>query len=190
MFRIIIFIFAAIKFMLAIQKETKTLPEQQSSEIAKAIEKIAFFTQWPKNHEKGDLKDHFVITVIGDNNLSNAILSYYKDKEIKDKTVKVNYVDVNSLPELKASELKENHIIFIPAISDENLSEFLKKISEVPVLTMSNTSGFAEKGVILNFYETNNKMPFEVNFNCLKKSGIYINALLLENIKIVEPIKN
>jgi len=176
--------------LMSNQNLSNTSPEQQVEDMAEAIEKSAIFTQWPKSHEQGILASNFVITVIGNRSVNDAIKSLYSNKKIKDKVVKVNYLDVTSLPKLSENNLKMNHILFIPTISDNDLHSLLVKTSKLPILTMSNTSGYAQKGVILNFYDVNNKMPFEVNFNCLKQSGIYIDALLLENVTIVEPKKD
>jgi len=80
--------------------------------------------------------------------------------------------------------------LFISKIDDTQLNSILEIVGSVPVLTISNTTDFAAKGVILNFYETESKTPFEVNFKSLKKSGVYIDAILLDNVKIVEPIND
>ena len=179
-------IFIVILSVLMLPAPALLMSEQDANQTAICIGRVAVFTKWPDNAESGEYANKFIITVIGDMELKNAIEKEYKQKKINSKTVKVNYISVNSLAKINANKIVANHILFISELSNLQIENILNLTKDIPVLTMSNTDGYAAKGVILNFYQTDSKMPFEVNFKCLQKSGIHIDALLLENVRIVE----
>jgi hypothetical protein len=54
-----------------------------------------------------------------------------------------------------------------------------------PILTVSDTKGFAEKGVLINFYMMGDKIKFEINEKAVHESGLVMSYRLLNLARIV-----
>jgi hypothetical protein len=57
----------------------------------------------------------------------------------------------------------------------------------MPVLTVSDTTGFAEQGVLINFYVSQKRLHFEINEPAFRKAPLSVSTRLLEIAKIVMP---
>ncbi len=53
------------------------------------------------------------------------------------------------------------------------------------VLTIGNTLGFAQRGVIINFYLEDQKVRFEINVDAAKREKLTISSQLLKLARIV-----
>lgn len=150
---------------------------QTSEYMLKAgfLEKFARFTEWPKTN-----KTAFKICVLGKNPFKKDLDKMYSTVKIKNLTVKLEYIE-------NINELADSDILFISSSERSKLSEILKKTESKPVLTVSDTRGFAQKGVIINFYETNQgTIHFEINKTSLAKSGLKMDFMLLQLAKIID----
>jgi hypothetical protein len=143
------------------------------------IEKFTQFIQWPDS-DSGNLPDElFVIAVIGENNISKALADIF----LKSKTKGVKY----SVEPIKTIEQIETcKILFIPSSEKTNLDKILAYTSGKPILTIGDTKGFGEKGVIINMFQEGNFIRYEVNRKWLTRSGLSINSLLLNYAVIIE----
>lgn len=78
-------------------------------------------------------------------------------------------------------------MIFVSRSEEKNLPFILAKLDSGPVLTVSETRGFAQRGGIINFYLEGNKVRFEINPVTAQRDRLKISAQLLNLGKIVEP---
>lgn len=139
------------------------------------LEKFARFTEWPNIN-----KTEFKICVLGKNPFKKDLDKMYAKVKIKNLAVKLEYIE-------NINELKNPDILFISSSERSNLSEILNQIKEKPILTVSDTRGFAQKGVIINFYETaQGTIHFEINKSTLSDSGLQMDLMLLQLAKIIE----
>ena len=69
------------------------------------------------------------------------------------------------------------HLVFIG--EHDELAETLWTLREQPVLTVSNATGFAEKGGIIQFKLIKNKIRFLINTDAAKTAGLTISSKLL-----------
>jgi len=53
-------------------------------------------------------------------------------------------------------------------------------------LTIGDGEGFAERGVMINFYLRDRKVRFEINARAAERCGFQISSLLLKVARIVE----
>ena len=144
---------------------------------ASFIRKFAEFTNWPKEI---DTTDTFVICVIGKTSLTKVFKKVYKNFNIKGKNVEI--INVTSIDQIKSPQ-----ILYISESKKHQLPEILSKIKGKPILTISSSTGFAKKGVHINFYITKNgTLHFEINHQKTKESNLRINLMLLEIAKIID----
>lgn len=143
------------------------------------LEKISTFIQWPEN-DKDKIKDNeFVVGIIGKHKFAGILKKLYSKRKILNKELVVKNISSNS-------EINKCSVIFIPKLNDDELNEILEFVKKKPILTISDTEGYAEKGVHVNFYTEGSNIRFEINERSVKESGILMNHLLLSLAKLVE----
>jgi len=72
------------------------------------------------------------------------------------------------------------HAIFIGLDKAEELDSVLNAFSAKPIVTMGDSQGFSEKGVIFNFFTDKAKIRFKSNIGAAEKAGIRISSELLK----------
>ncbi len=147
------------------------------------MEKFASFIDWPFETEIDDTSKVFILTVIGENPFGELLDKIYIEKKIRGKKVEIRYIS-------SIDEIKDCHILFISENEEKKLSKIISVTKDKPILTVSETKGFAERGVLINFYLSKSKIGFEVNQSGFKDSPLSIRLVLLQIGKIVNPLEN
>jgi hypothetical protein len=143
------------------------------------IEKITHFIEWPGIRNNND--SIFKIAVLGEAQLSRAMEDIFNKVKINNR--KVEIVTITNI-----QELKECHILFIPKIKTSELNKVLKYVNGKPILTISDTDGFAEAGCFINFYKYENMLRFEINQKSMKDAGFIVDYRLLKVSKVLNPV--
>jgi len=143
------------------------------------IERFTRFTKWTDDSLDIEINKPFIITVLGESPFESELDEFFSSIMIKNKKVEIHYIS-------NINEIKNCHILFISKSERRRLKNILKHVSDKSILTIGDTEGFAEMGVIINFYMNKNKIHFEINEEALKKSGLIINYLLLHHARLVK----
>jgi len=147
------------------------------------IEKFTRFTNWPPQAEIKNKEKFFKIYVLGNKEFSETLNNIFSIQKIYEKPVEVKLIkDLRNIDDC--------HILYISEDFEEELTEIIKYVEEKPVLTISDTEGFAKKGVIINFYIKKNKLRFEINETALHLSPLEMSFFLLNMAKVVDPVKS
>lgn len=156
---------------------------QHSEYVMKAVffEKFSRFIEWPT--ELSNPNEPFIVTVLGESPFNNILEDIYSTQKIKNRKVIINYVS-------KISNIKGTHILFISNSEKTHLADILNYSKDKPILTISDTEGFAKQGVLINYYIEDNKIRFEINETAVKKSGLYISFRLMQTGRIINPVSN
>lgn len=152
---------------------------QPEEYVIKAVllEKISSFVEW--NTEKIINKNTFTVGIIGSHKFGKVLEETYANRKILGKKLAVKFIEDNL-------EINNCDVIFIPKLNKEKFADILEFVKKKPILTISDTKGYAEKGVHINFYTEENNIRFEINEKSVKESGLKMNHLLLSLAKIVE----
>jgi hypothetical protein len=133
------------------------------------------FLDWPNNDS-----EYFYISVLGKSNLVEPLNNIAEKEKVKGRKIVISELD-------NVSNLKSNSILFLSAEEENKLHTILKKTSEKNILTVSNSEGFANKGVCINFFIADNKIKFEINRKAIEEAGIIPNTRLLSlAVKVYE----
>ncbi len=161
--------------------DVKSVYAQTLTDLDKAqkIEQICYFVDLPENKETNDVSIPFKITVIGKSQIQEHLQKVYQSKTRNKKKIKIVHIE-------KIQELQNTDILFIANSEGKILPEIFEKIKDRAILTISDSKDWCSKGVMVNFYESTSKFPFEINYAAIRKAGIRINALVLENSKIID----
>ena len=142
------------------------------------IGKFCEFVEWHYSSDVSNPSKPFRIAVIGKHNFGNLLDEFYNERRIKSKTVTITYYnDIKKLPDCD--------LLFITATASNNLMEIINHYKNLPVLTISDTYGFASKGVHINLYKQNDMIRFEINENAVKAANLQMSHLILKQAKIV-----
>jgi hypothetical protein len=74
-------------------------------------------------------------------------------------------------------------VLFISRSEREKLPQILAALKDAPVLTVADTNGFADRGVIINFVLEGSKVRFEINTDAADRAKIKISSKLLQLAK-------
>ncbi len=154
---------------------------QQSEYTIKAVflEHFTRFIEWPESTEIANTSQPFYVAVIGENPFGSILDQVYSEQKIKNRRVEILYFAT-------LDEITHCHILFISRSNKEILSEILARTKDKPILTVSDTEGFAENGVLINFYLSGNRIKFEINEKAVHDSGLAMSYRLLSLARIVE----
>jgi len=154
----------------------------QSNEYAvKAafLERFTRFVEWPSETQMEDSLQPFIIGIFGDNPFGKILDETFPKTKIKNKPVQIRFIH-------RAVQCPECHLVFIPKSSDGQLQDILDAVRHKPVLTVSESAGSAEKGILINFYTVENKIRFEINEKAVHDSRLAMSYLLLSHGRIIE----
>jgi hypothetical protein len=161
---------------------TRTGTAQDREKYSEQDVKAAFiynmikFTDWPTDYRSTD-KNNIDICALGDE-ASRGLLDSIEGKTIRNKTISVRHVS-------SLQQLKNCMVLFISGSEQAKLKNITVVSSKANILTIGDTEGFSEKGVIINLYKQDNKIRFKVNLTAMEQAQLKISSNLLKLGEIV-----
>jgi hypothetical protein len=147
---------------------------QQREYNVKAVSLYAFgrYVTWPETVFAGPTSP-FIIGVLGGNPFGDALSRIAAKKNLNGRPIEVR--------ELKSpDEGAACHIVFITRTVTQDLeAKVFQQYSGKPVLLVGETPGFAERGGIINFYQSGANVRFELNPERGVQSSLSLDAKLL-----------
>ncbi len=137
------------------------------------IYNFAKFVYWPDESNDSTL----TLYVIGEASFY-AALDTIEGKIIRGKTLQIKHI--KSLRNIKDCDL-----LFITSAEKDNLENLINPICGSSILTIGDTKGFAERGVMINLYIEEERVRFEINVEAASQAGLEISSQLLKLAKIV-----
>jgi hypothetical protein len=141
------------------------------------------YIQWPEHSGINDQSRPFVIGVIGKNPFGSILFKAYSQMQYK---IKNKHVEIRLIESIDDEALKGCNILFLSKTVKKELKEILKITSKKPILTIAETKGFTEKGVLFNLYVCKNKFCFEINTLALRESRLIVDSQVLSAANIID----
>ncbi len=138
---------------------------------------FAKFIQWSDTAFKTP-EEPVNLCLLNGESFGNAIETI-RDKEVINK----RKLSVRLCRNIK--EVSGCHILFISSSESENLPSILSLIRTSPMLTVSDTEGFAQRGMMINLVNIDNKIRFEANMDALNPMPFKLSSQLLKLAIIV-----
>lgn len=137
------------------------------------IQRFTDFIQWPD--ESGALQSaaYFEIGVWGKTPLTAHLQQLSTEHKIKGKTVRVREIT-------EPRSIGGCRIVFIAAGEIPRLQEIIGILAAQPVLTIADTEGYLQLGVLINFVIRGDHVNFEINPVAVQRSGLHFSAKLLK----------
>ena len=162
------------------ENAAKTLDAKYEYSLkAQYLERFTRFIDWPDGSNVFDPSKPFVIAIIGDNPFDPYLKKLAAEGTIKGKPVEIWFVD-------HIQQIGEPDMLFISTSQNKHIDKILTFTRGKAILTISESPGFAARGVHINFYLKNEYVRFEVNPNALRRSGLTPSSKFLRLAKIVE----
>ncbi len=83
-------------------------------------------------------------------------------------------------------DLKECKILFVGASEKAHLDDLVQIVKSLPILTVGETPGFAERGGVIRFVLEDNRVRFEINVEAARQADLTISSRLLTLAKIIQ----
>ena len=137
------------------------------------IYNFAKFVYWPDESNDSTL----TLYVIGEASFY-AALDTIEGKIIRGKTLQIKHIK-------SLRNIKDCDMLFITSAEKDNLENLINPIRGSSILTIGDTKGFAERGVMINLYIEEERVRFEINVEAASQAGLEISSQLLKLAKIV-----
>jgi hypothetical protein len=144
---------------------------------------LSQYIQWPENSSMNDRSRPFVIGVIGKNPFNSILDKAYSQMKYK---IKNKYVEIRFIEKIGNEALESCNILFLSRTVKKEIEEILAITSKKPILTIAETKGFTEKGVLFNLYLCKNKFCFEINASALRESRLTVDSQVLSAARIID----
>ncbi|MCS6823699.1 MAG: YfiR family protein [Cytophagaceae bacterium] len=133
------------------------------------IYKFTQYIEWPASASSGD----FVIGVVGNSPIISELEALASSKKVGTRNIVVKKLTSSSDP-------NGCHILFISESQSAHIGTLAGKLTNSPVLILSESEGGAKKGAGINFIIVDDKMKFELNKSAIEKRGLKISADLVK----------
>jgi hypothetical protein len=142
------------------------------------IYNFANLVQWPSNaFTQPD--SPIVIGILGADPFGTVLDRVLAGKKVNGRIFVVKRL--KSVP-----DLKECQIVFVSSSEMPHLAEAIRLIKGMPILTIGELPGFAQRGGIINLVLEDNKVHFEVNVEAAKEAELNLSSRLLALARIVQ----
>ena len=157
--------------------------------------KFLLFVQWPevkpadieKKPASNPTENVITIGIVGDDPFGESF------KEVEGKLIKSKKkrLVIKRFGRFKSRlDLTECDLLFVCSSEKKILHKILEEVRGKPILTVGDTTGFLEAGVMMNLVEVGNKIRWEINRKPAKKAGLKMSSQLLRNaLRVVEAPK-
>jgi len=128
------------------------------------------YVKWPEATRAGP----FRIAVIGEANLAATLAEIAQKRAAGGREIVVT-----AQPAL-VDTLPPCHILFLSSAQEDKLDDVKAQTHGRHTLTVSDTPGFAAKGVAINFVLVDGKLKFEINLDALAHVDLSLSSQLLK----------
>jgi hypothetical protein len=136
------------------------------------------FVEWPEEIQQSD---RFTVCVLGIDPFGDVIDSL-AGKAVHDKQLVILRLTGRAV----AGECR---VVYISDSESGRINSILASLENRPVLTVSDSAAFAEKGGMIRLKLVDKKVRFDINNDAAQRAGLNISSKLLELATIVRNTK-
>ncbi|MCB1061181.1 MAG: YfiR family protein [Calditrichaeota bacterium] len=133
---------------------------------------FANFTTWPDSAFKSE-DSPLVIAVLGEDPFHGA-LDFVESKPTADGRM-VEIVHAKSL-----ATLPQCHLLFISESRSDYIASIVNHVKGNAILTIADESGACENGVMICFFNEDNRIRFHTNLDAIESSNLRIDPRVLK----------
>jgi hypothetical protein len=140
------------------------------------VERFTRFVEWPSTALPD--KAPFVICIEGTGETAESLWEMARARKFKDRLCEVRRVRAGS-------DVNSCHLLYLSASEAAHLPEVVSAVAGRPILTISDAAGFGDKGVLINLFQEEKLMHFEINLPAVKRSKLTFSSQLLRLGRLV-----
>ncbi len=145
------------------------------------IYNFAKFVEWPAT-SFAQPDSPIVIGILGTDPFGNLIDRIIENKKIGARGIVVKRLKWGT--DLK--DLKECKILFVGTSEKAHFDDLVQIVRSLPILTVGETPGFAERGGVIRFVLEDNRVRFEINVEAARQADLTISSRLLTLARIIQ----
>lgn len=151
-------------------------PQGAQEYVAKVtlLDKITACVDWPVATPERP----FILGVLGRSPFGDQLDDYFTRRTLKGRAVHIRYFR-------GMEDLAECDLLFICASEKGRLGAVLSRVKSRPVLTVGDTAGFAQAGVMVNIVREESRLGFEVNLATTRESSLRMASGFLAIAQII-----
>ena len=120
-----------------------------------------------------------IYAIIGDESFEEILRRAISAKKDKNKNFSVKTFE-------SIEDVSFVNFLFVRDIPEDKIRELIKKCEGLGILTVSDQEGFVERGGIVEFFRSNNRVRLKINVNAAKRSKIKFSSKLM---RLAERVK-
>ena len=167
--------FILLLFVLPLYNQVKM---EEHPLKALIISRFFDFIRWPNGSEESENLSQFAIGFIG-----NTSMIDFKKKFTEKIRIPVKKLIFKNISDLE--QISECNALIIGGNQSGRLKEILVLTDGKPILTIGDTDGFGEQGVLINLFLSGKKVKFEINLPAVKRSGLIFSSKLYKLARII-----
>jgi hypothetical protein len=140
------------------------------------IHNFTKFIDWPPGAFE-DENSPFRIGILGTGPIDKPLLN------LNGKKAHERSLEVSRVKNLK--KVSQYQVIFVNPSENGRLRSILSTLKGTGILTIGDTSGFADQCGVINFYLKSGKIRFEINIEASRRENLRISSKLLRLARIV-----
>jgi len=149
------------------------------------IYNFAKFVEWPST-AFAEPDSPIVIGVLGTDPFGDIINHVVEGKKIGARGFVIRrFKWSKELKDLK--DFKECRILFVSSSEKMHFEEIVEAVKGLPILTVGEAPGFAERGGMIRLMLEDNRVRFEVNVDAAHDGNLNISSRLLTLARIISP---
>ena len=142
------------------------------------IYQIARFVEWPTPNTTVNAGASLRLCVLGSSPFGPA-LDTIRGKPVNERKMEVSLLDMSA-------DTGECDMLFVTAQAEKNIERIIALSRGRSMLVIGDTQGFAQRGVVVNFFLEDGKIRFEINQAASRRAGVRISSQLLKLARIVQ----
>lgn len=151
--------------------------EKETGVKISLISQFFHFVTWPKEH--APKSGRIYLGFIGKSDIFKYRHLFSERFKSPGRAIKMKYIT-------DLSQLTGCHALFISGDESYRLADILAYIRYKPILVIGDTTGFANRGVHINFFRAGDNLKFEINMTSVRDSGLVFSSKLYKLARIIE----
>lgn len=165
---------AVLSGLLIVASGLSVAQEREDRLKAEFVERFTHFVTWPEKAPEGA----WVIGVLGPSPMTRELERAFAERRLEERNIIVRRVS-------RVEDIEQCHVLYIPSSAAARVDSILEHTAHLPVLTISDREGLAERGVLVNFFRDGEYLRFEVNRSAVAASGLKLSSSLLRMARLV-----
>ncbi|PKN34485.1 MAG: hypothetical protein CVU61_08230 [Deltaproteobacteria bacterium HGW-Deltaproteobacteria-19] len=133
------------------------------------------FVNWP---DQIQARSHLVIGILGEDPFGASI------EVLKDKMIGRRRIFIRRGLSLQA--LKRCDVLFVSRSESEKVERVVRSAFSTHTLVVGDTAGFAERGVMINFFLHEKKVRFEINVDTARRAKLTVSSQVLKLGRVIQ----